>query len=477
LQQNIVKNIVYKSCVTSNKVTSRCIPFSYLRTNRKSKHLKLIFALAAFLFLLTVFVFEAGNIKLVLWDYIFFTLIFAALAIGVNTSQEIVETETTKSKLDDLNSLFNQMAEAAFLSDPSGKIIRANKAACTMLNCSESKLIGNCLQEFYYDINPIRNIEINDKVFRFECVMVRDNGEHFYAEFKKQILENSNSLEIVRDITEKKEEQQKIADVINDLQFQRDLLEEKSAELVVLSAQLEAAEQKQKELNAEKDKFFSIIAHDLKSPFAGIMGYTTLLKEDFDDLSKEEIKEFILSLDKLSKNTFKLIENLLDWARLQTGKMKAQPAKLQLYESVLYATSLVSAIAGRKEIEIINNICAEEFVKADERMLNSILENFLSNSIKFTPRGGKITISSSLINVFIEITIEDNGVGMSPETLEKIFRIDANYTTLGTENEKGTGLGVVLCKEMIERQGGGLKVESELGTGTKFKFILPVWSE
>jgi signal transduction histidine kinase len=308
-------------------------------------------------------------------------------------------------------------------------------------------------------------------------VLVRKTGGQFYAEVIRQQLQDNRCIEIVRDISEQKLEQQRSDDVINELQFQRDLLEERSAELVVLSAQLEEAEEKQKELNAEKDKFFSIIAHDLKSPFAGIMGYTNLLKEDFDDLSKEEIKEFISSLDKLSKNTFKLIENLLDWARLQTGKMKCEPVKLQLYESVLNATSLVSANADRKEIVIINQIDETPYVKADERMLNSILENFLSNAIKFTPRNGSITISSNIVNVYNEITVADTGIGMRPETLEKIFRIDSNHTTLGTENEKGTGLGVILCKEMIERQGGALKIESEVGVGTKFKFILPIWSE
>ncbi len=379
--------------------------------------------------------------------------------------------------LDTSASVFELMADALFIYD-NNKIITVNPAGRKLLDCDELDLIGKNLQEFSLNLEPFEDdLFIESNVIKQECVLVRKTGGQFYAEVIRQQLQDNRCIEIVRDISEQKLEQQRSDDVINELQFQRDLLEERSAELVVLSAQLEEAEEKQKELNAEKDKFFSIIAHDLKSPFAGIMGYTNLLKEDFDDLSKDEIKGFIASLDKLSKNTFKLIENLLDWARLQTGKMKCDLVKLQLYESVLYATSLVSANSERKEIVIINQIDETHYVKADERMLNSILENFLSNSIKFTPRNGSITISSNIVNVYNEITIADTGIGMSSETLEKIFRIDSNHTTLGTENEKGTGLGVILCKEMIERQGGALKIESEVGIGTKFKFILPIWSE
>lgn len=390
----------------------------------------------------------------------------------------IAQDEKLEKKLETIASVYELMADALFIYDNDGKIITVNMAGCKLLNCPEFDLIGKNLQEFSLDLGPIDIAFFADSnFFRQECVLVRKTGEHFYADVIRQLLQDNSYFEIVRDISNQKIEQLRTDDVINELQFQRDLLEERSAELVVLSAQLEEAEEIQKGLNAEKDKFFSILAHDLKSPFAGIMGYTTLLKEDFDDLSKDEIKEFIMSLDKLSKNTYKLIENLLDWARLQTGKMKCVPNKFQLYESVLYATSLVSANADRKEIVIINQIDEKAFVKADERMLNSILENFLSNAIKFTPRNGCITISSTIVNVYHEITISDTGIGMSQEALNKIFRIDANYTTLGTENEKGTGLGVILCKEMIERQGGALKIESEIGVGTKLKFILPIWSE
>jgi len=394
-------------------------------------------------------------------------------------------TKKNRAKKDELLkcgsiiAVFQQIAEAVFISDSSSKIINANPAGLKLLGYSEHEVLNKSLQDFAVETSTEQSFRSEDEttLYQTECIFLRKDQTRLITGVTKQFLDDGKILEIVRDISDAKAELQRTEDLIEELKYERDLLEEQSAELVYMSSQLEESERIQKELNAEKDKFFSIIAHDLKSPFAGIMGYTTLLIEEFDLLNKHEMKEFIASLDKLSKNTFKLIENLLDWSRLQTGKMKCNPIKTQLYESILYATSLVSANAERKEIRICNEVLEDPFVNADERMLNSILENLLSNAIKFTPRGGKITISTKPVNVFHEITIKDTGVGMSPEVLEKIFRIDANYTTLGTEHEKGTGLGVILCKEMIERQGGAIKVESELSIGTKFSFILPMWIE
>jgi PAS domain S-box-containing protein len=402
-------------------------------------------------------------------------LIVPATIIAKLKSQE----ETPGDKNDQIVSAFDQMIEAVFISDMNGKIEIVNYAGCRLLDYEEVELIGRSLKEFLSDQQSANclGFENSESAYKAECFLVKKDQTCFHAEIWKQSLSDGRIIQIVRDITGQKEELERIEDLLSEIKYERDLLEEQSAELVVLSNQLEQSEQVQKELNAEKDKFFSIIAHDLKSPFAGIMGYTALLLDEFDSLSKEEMRDFVSSLDKLSRNTFKLIENLLEWARLQTGKMKYNPTKIQLYESTLYAVSLVSANAERKEIRIINEIKDDPFVKADERMLNSVLENLLSNAIKFTPRGGSITISSSAVNIFYEVSIADTGVGMSPEVIEKIFRIDTNHTTLGTEQEKGTGLGVVLCKEMMERQGGALKVESKLGMGTKFSFILPIWEE
>lgn len=450
-----------------------------LTTGKKRKHTS-FFLLAIVSFCLLIASTTSAETLQVFLSNNSGTLIVVLLLIPVLVFAKFrISEKDAEYKKEQLALVFDQMIEAVFISDSLGKIEIVNEAGCKLLDYEESELIGKSLKEFSSSAESDSNNELENGTgdYKTEWVLVKKDKTCFHAEIWKQTLNEGKILEIVRDISGSKAELERTEDLLEELKYERDLLEEQSAQLVMLSNQLEISEQIQKGLNAEKDKFFSIIAHDLKSPFAGIMGYSTLLLDDFDLLSKEEMRDFITSLDKLSKNTFKLIENLLEWARLQTGKMKYSPIKIQLYEGVLYATSLVSANAERKSIKIKNEINEDPIVKADERMLNSILENLLSNAIKFTPRGGTITISSGTVNIFHEITIADTGVGMSPEVLERIFRIDANYTTLGTEQEKGTGLGVILCKEMIERQGGALKVESELGVGTKFKFILPMWNE
>ena len=463
---------------SQNKVGTKQT-FTRLKSWNKKQKWLVLFLLATVVSIMLIVFNTAGILQVFLSNNSsVLLLLLLIIPVFVFAKLKIFEKDA-EYKNAQIVSAFDQMIEAVFISDSNGKIEIANSAGCKLLDYEEHELVGKSLNEFTSNAesNSCSELENRESIDKSECVLVKRDRTGFHAEIWKQPLSDGKFLEIVRDISGSKAELERTEDLLEELKYERDLLEEQSAELVVLSNQLELSEQIQKELNAEKDKFFSIIAHDLKSPFAGIMGYSTLLLDDFDLLSKEEMREFITSLDKLSKNTFKLIENLLEWARLQTGKMKYNPIKIQLYESVLYATSLVSANAEKKSIKIKNEINEDPVVKADERMLNSILQNLLSNAIKFTPRGGTITISSAAVNIFHEITISDTGVGMSPEVLERIFRIDTNYTTLGTEQEKGTGLGVILCKEMIERQGGALKVESELGVGTKFKFILPMWHE
>lgn len=454
--------------------------FTRLKSWNKNRKWLGLFLLATVVFILLItFTSASVHMQQFIGSYSkALVVLLLLIPVFVFAKLKISEKDSTY-KNEQIASVFDQMIEAVFISDSQGKIEIVNASGCKLLDYDEHELLGRSLKEFTSSAESGSSNELENSTgdYKTEWVLVKKDKTCFHAEIWKQTLNEGKTLEIVRDISGSKAEIERTEDLLEELKFERDMLEEQSAQMVMLSNQLEISEQIQKGLNAEKDKFFSIIAHDLKSPFAGIMGYSTLLLDDFDLLSKEEMRDFITSLDKLSKNTFKLIENLLEWARLQTGKMKYSPIKIQLYEGVLYATSLVSANAERKSIKIKNEINEDPIVKADERMLNSILENLLSNAIKFTPRGGTITISSATVNIFYEITIADTGVGMSPEVLERIFRIDANYTSLGTEQEKGTGLGVILCKEMIERQGGALKVESELGVGTKFKFILPIWNE
>lgn len=228
------------------------------------------------------------------------------------------------------------------------------------------------------------------------------------------------------------------------------------------------------QLNSTKDKFFSLIAHDLKSPFQGLIGYSELLSSDYDALSDKDRKEFINNIAELSKNAYKLLDNLLTWSRMQQGKMKFNPKNISL-PSELYPTfSLLKQTALNKKIEL--DICIDDstIVYADVEMLSIIIRNLVSNSIKFTHPGGKISISAIKLENKLQLSVHDTGVGIKKENLGKIFDLNSNESTIGTANETGTGLGLILCKEMLEKHGGTISVESEPGSGSTFSFELPI---
>ena len=228
-----------------------------------------------------------------------------------------------------------------------------------------------------------------------------------------------------------------------------------------------------RELNATKDKFFSIIAHDLKGAFSVQLSGSKLLSEHIDIMDKETIKTVGEELKTNTKNLLNLLENLLHWSRIQMGRIKYKPHKLLLNELTEECIKLMKGRAIEKEIQLYSQIEKNTFVYADQEMVNLVLRNLVSNAIKFTNRGGTVYITSKKQGKFVEIAITDTGVGISKEKIDKLFRIDENYTTRGTENEKGTGLGLILCKEFVEKNKGKIWIESKLGEGTSVKFTLP----
>jgi PAS domain S-box-containing protein len=228
------------------------------------------------------------------------------------------------------------------------------------------------------------------------------------------------------------------------------------------------------QLNATKDKFFSIIAHDLKNPFITILGFSELLLSDFNDLTDEEKIYYITEMHKSAQISHSLLHNLLQWSRSQTGRIEFNSTKISLQNSVSENINLLLSNAQNKNISLTSNIDSEIFVHADEDMLNTILRNLLTNAIKFTPKEGKVSVSAEVNKNFVAITVQDTGVGMDENTRNKLFRLDKTQSMVGTDNETGTGLGLLLCKEFVEKHGGNIKVESELGKGSKFIFTLPI---
>ncbi len=225
---------------------------------------------------------------------------------------------------------------------------------------------------------------------------------------------------------------------------------------------------------SSKDKFFSIIAHDLRGPFSGFIGLTAMLMEDYEELQKEDVITISNSLHSSAKQLYELLENLLEWSRSQMGKIEYHPINLDMYDIVLKITALLEAKSKEKNISLSNEVQPHTYVFADSNMVNTILRNLISNALKFTNSGGKVTINTKLENKMLNISVVDTGIGMSEEAISKVFQIDSKYTTPGTNNEKGTGLGLMLCKELIDRLGGDIKVSSTPNKGTTFTFTLPV---
>lgn len=282
-----------------------------------------------------------------------------------------------------------------------------------------------------------------------EYLAIKKDNSRFYIELNYNILPDpegnpASILFVERDSTERK------------------IIEEETAKI-----NLELAE-----LNATKDKFFSIIAHDLKSPFQGLIGCSQILSSEYTTLSEDEKMSFIGSIEELSRNSYKLLENLLDWSRMQTGQMIINMEDFNLLVELYPTISLVKQTAKNKKIELNYMIDNSIFVKADKNMLSTVVRNLAANAIKFTNPGGRIMLEARKSDSIIEVSVTDTGIGIEQDIMGNLFKIDKSVSKKGTANEQGTGLGLLLCKEMIDKHGGKIRVESKVGQGSTFSFTI-----
>jgi signal transduction histidine kinase len=227
-------------------------------------------------------------------------------------------------------------------------------------------------------------------------------------------------------------------------------------------------------LNADKDRFISILSHDLKSPFNSILGFSEVLTEDIRKLNTDEIEDIAKNINKSARNTLYLLEDLLAWAMTQQGKIIFKPQKLSLANICKNILEILNPSAVAKNITINYYVADRIKVFADIEMIKTVLRNLVSNALKFTNNGGTINVSSEENSENVTISVSDNGVGIKAENITKLFNISEVITTKGTAEETGTGLGLLLCKEFVEKHGGKIWVESEVGKGSEFKFTLPI---
>lgn len=242
---------------------------------------------------------------------------------------------------------------------------------------------------------------------------------------------------------------------------------------VATHIEIKKSREKLIELNATKERLLSIISHDLRSSLGSVLSLSDLLLLNMDNYSSDKVRQFVSNIYQNSKNTFELLENLLDWSRLQTERLTRKIEKHNLQSNVDNIFQLYTEIAKNKHITLQNNISPDVFVYCDIEMTKTVLRNLILNAIKFTNKQGIVSLNSIESDSHIEIQVSDNGLGIVAENLPYLFSIEKNISTLGTNNEKGTGLGLMLSKELIEKQGGSIWVESELGKGSTFKFTLP----
>ncbi|MCK5136302.1 MAG: hybrid sensor histidine kinase/response regulator [Bacteroidales bacterium] len=228
-----------------------------------------------------------------------------------------------------------------------------------------------------------------------------------------------------------------------------------------------------REAIAAKDKFFSIIAHDLKDPFHTLIGFSNLLLSTFDDRKPEDIKRLLKYINQSSLHGFDLLNNLLEWSRTQTGSIKYNPVRVNLSFMVDELLLLLSPSAEKKEIHLTSGIPVDCTAIADEKMIQTVIRNLVSNALKYTEPGGDVRIESRDMGDEIEISVSDTGLGIPKENLGKLFSISKNYSTPGTSNERGTGLGLLLCKEFVEKNRGRIRIKSEPGEGSTFSFTIP----
>jgi PAS domain S-box-containing protein len=384
----------------------------------------------------------------------------------VGTIHDITDIKKSEARLQESESkyhdLFDNANDHIFTTDLNGNFTNANKVMLDTIGVSINEIgkysiYSFCKPEVLEEAR--RNTDqlmVNGRVGPFEIETLERDGKSTFLEIQARVMfEDGKPVGIqgiARDISEKKQASMRLEQMNKELQ----------------------------ELNASKDKFYSIIAHDLKNPFNSLIGFSELLLEEFDELSKEEMRDYVGIIRNTAKNSLILLENLLAWSRLQTGRMIYNPVPLNLAKEVDAAVTILYSLSYRKKIHVENVIDRSLIVKADQNMFLSIMHNLLMNAIKFTPSNGSILIKAEVEeqpagNFSVRVSVTDTGVGISEEDQAKLFSLTRPFTLPGTEKETGTGLGLLLTREMVEKHGGSLKIESAVGAGSTFSFPLPLF--
>lgn len=380
--------------------------------------------------------------------------------IGATT--DITERKLSEQALKKSEEKFRRTFESAGIGmaivAPDGRFTKVNNTLCNMMQYSSKEFLQFYLDDIslmddYLNVKRIVDQLLENKLAgpqQIEFRLKNKNGDILWSATSLSLVKDFKNkplyfIVIFQNISERKNAEEKLKEYAEELQLS----------------------------NTAKDKFFSIISHDLRNPFHTILGASEFLSMYSEDLTLDELKETSGNIHNAARNVYNLLINLLEWSRVQTGKLEVCKEKLdvnELFENVLL---LYSEIAAHKNISIINELSEPLSVFADKYMIESVLRNLVSNAVKFTIKGGKVVLFAEGIGDFTHITVNDNGIGITEEDQKKLFKYDQQYSAKGTSNEGGTGLGLAICKEFVEKNCGQISVESKKGSGSTFKIILP----
>lgn len=369
---------------------------------------------------------------------------------------EIVEGKRKEEQLVKLSQAVEQSPASIVITDLKGRIEYVNPKFTTVTGYSLKEVIGQ---------NPriLKSGATSSEVYKQLWETIKD-GKEWRGEFQNVKKNGDRYWEFAT-----------ISPVINEqglvthyIAVKEDITERKKSEDA-----LRRSESQLKELNSTKDKFFSIIGHDIKGVFSSVLVISELLVQRVQENNMEDLDQYSHMLNDVAKNGYALLENLLSWSRIQTGRLKYSPTDFLIVDVIRNVVELYKLNIDEKKIAINIEVNESAIVRADRFMLETILRNLISNAIKFTNPGGSINILAHQVEGVLRVSISDSGIGISAEDIPKLFRIETSYTTQGTNREMGTGLGLILCKEFVTRHKGDIWVESELGKGTTIHFTLP----
>ncbi len=372
------------------------------------------------------------------------------------------EFDTTLIKNNSLGiALFNTEGELLFANSFMDSFLKGEAKKC-LLNPSFDKLVSletdkTMVFEGYLTLGDYSSVNTSlwSQVYRKNGKMLILGG----IDAQQCIEQNKKLHQLNREITD----------------LHRQLIQKKKSLEKTLN-QLNATNEELKELNATKDKFFSIIGHDLKNPFNSLLGMNDLLIQNADKYSPEKVRHFARQMYDSSRNAYNLLENLLEWSRIQRGELEPKLVEINSEEIIKEVKELTEPLASSKDINLQTAPEDNAPVLADREMLKTILRNLVTNSIKYTYPQGTVILFTQKRGQFLQFTVSDTGMGIPSDYLDRLFEVDCNLSKQGTGKEKGTGLGLLLSKEFVEKQGGKIWVESEKGKGSDFHFTIPLWN-